>query len=88
MSPSAGPPTLLTLPSISPQARDRKVLRDYSGALSYGSTAKYLNITALLFNIFFTIIIIALIASGTITLVNLYHHQQQQQQQESFMGPN
>ncbi|EOA93863.1 hypothetical protein Anapl_12349 [Anas platyrhynchos] len=48
------------------------------GALSYGSTAKYLNITALLLNIFFIILIIALIASGTITVVNLLHHQQQQ----------
>lgn len=64
------------------------MLHDYSGALSYGSTAKYLNITALLLNIFFTIVIIALIASGTITMVNLYsHYQQQQQQEEGFIGP-
>ncbi|NWR56478.1 IFM1 protein, partial [Bucorvus abyssinicus] len=70
---------------FSVKSRDRKVLRDYSGALSYGSTAKYLNITALLLNIFFTVVIIALIASGTITLVNLYH---QQEQQQGFIGPS
>ncbi|NXK87378.1 IFM1 protein, partial [Formicarius rufipectus] len=39
-------------------SRDRKVLRDYSGALSYGSTAKCLNITALVINLLFTIVFI------------------------------
>lgn len=84
MSPSAAsPPAPLTLPFASPQSRDRKVLGDYSGALSYGSTAKWLNITALLFNIFLVILIIALIASGTITIMNLY----QKQEHGSFPGP-
>ncbi|NWW97761.1 IFM2 protein, partial [Caloenas nicobarica] len=63
---------------FSVKARDRKVLHDYSGALSYGSTAKYLNITALLLNIFLVILIIALMATGTIAVMNLYHHQQEQ----------
>ncbi|KAM9223455.1 dispanin subfamily A member 2b-like [Leptosomus discolor] len=57
---------------FSVKSRDRKVLGDYSGALSYGSTAKYLNITALLANIFLVILVIALIASGTIVIVNLF----------------
>ncbi|NXG18631.1 IFM2 protein, partial [Grallaria varia] len=47
---------------FSVKSRDRKVLGDHSGALSYGSTAKCLNITALVINIFFTIIIITIIA--------------------------
>ncbi|XP_072721816.1 dispanin subfamily A member 2b-like [Ciconia boyciana] len=57
---------------FSVKSRDRKVLGDYSGALSYGSTAKYLNITAQLLNIFLIVLVIALIASGTITMVNLH----------------
>lgn len=68
-----------------PQSRDRKVLGDYSGALSYGSTAKYLNITALLINIFLVILIIALVATGTITAMSFYYHQQEQP--ESIFGP-
>ncbi|KAM7108413.1 dispanin subfamily A member 2b-like [Ciconia maguari] len=58
---------------FSVKSRDRKVLGDYSGALSYGSTAKYLNITAQLLNVFLIVLVIALIASGTITMVNLLH---------------
>ncbi|KAM6274401.1 dispanin subfamily A member 2b-like [Porphyrio hochstetteri] len=58
---------------FSVKSRDRKVLGDYSGALSYGSTAKYLNITALLLNIFLVILVIALLASGVITAVNYYN---------------
>lgn len=68
-----------------PQSRDRKVLGDYSGALSYGSTAKYLNITALLINIFLVILIIALMATGTIAAMNFYYHKQEQP--ESPFGP-
>ncbi|NXT24485.1 IFM2 protein, partial [Syrrhaptes paradoxus] len=69
---------------FSVKSRDRKVLGDYSGALSYGSTAKYLNITALLLNIFFTILIIALLASGTIVITKLFNYQQDQ---HTFLGP-
>uniref|UniRef100_A0A8B9MCS6 Uncharacterized protein n=1 Tax=Accipiter nisus TaxID=211598 RepID=A0A8B9MCS6_9AVES len=67
---------------FSVKSRDRKVLGDYSGALSYGSTAKYLNITALLLNIFLVILVIALIASGTIVVVNLFN-----QEHQSLFGP-
>ncbi|XP_029895165.1 dispanin subfamily A member 2b-like [Aquila chrysaetos chrysaetos] len=67
---------------FSVKSRDRKVLGDYSGALSYGSTAKYLNITALLLNIFLVILLIALIASGTIVMVNIFN-----QEHQSLLGP-
>ncbi|XP_075568840.1 dispanin subfamily A member 2b-like [Pelecanus crispus] len=60
---------------FSVKSRDRKVLGDYSGALSYGSTAKYLNITALVLNILLVILIIVLIATGTIALMNVFHHE-------------
>ncbi|XP_051477267.1 dispanin subfamily A member 2b-like [Apus apus] len=59
---------------FSVKSRDRKLLGDFSGALSYGSTAKYLNITALLLNILLVILIIALLASGTITFIR-YNNQ-------------
>ncbi|XP_029821596.1 interferon-induced transmembrane protein 1 [Manacus vitellinus] len=55
-------PTSLTLPSASPQSRDRKMLGDRSGALSYGSTAKCLNITALVLNITGIVIVIIVLA--------------------------
>ncbi|KAK4822353.1 hypothetical protein QYF61_013544 [Mycteria americana] len=71
--PPLAPPNPTDPPLCLPQSRDRKVLGDYSGALSYGSTAKYLNITAQLLNVFLIALVIALIASGTITVVNLLH---------------
>ncbi|NXW89266.1 IFM2 protein, partial [Alopecoenas beccarii] len=67
------------------KSRDRKVLSDYSGALSYGSTAKYLNITALLLNVFLVILIIVLMATGTIAAMNLSYHKQEQP--ETIFGP-
>ncbi|NWR22263.1 IFM1 protein, partial [Emberiza fucata] len=47
---------------FSVKSRDRKVLGDYSGALSYGSTAKYLNITALVINIVIVVIVIVVVS--------------------------
>ncbi|XP_064516003.1 interferon-induced transmembrane protein 1-like [Pseudopipra pipra] len=47
---------------FSVKARDRKVLGDRSGALSYGSTAKCLNITALVLNIIAVVIVIIVLA--------------------------
>ncbi|NXI07159.1 IFM2 protein, partial [Irena cyanogastra] len=52
---------------FSVKSRDRKVLGDYSGALSYGSTAKCLNITALVINlviVVIVIIVVSLVVSG------------------------
>ncbi|NWT05716.1 IFM2 protein, partial [Mionectes macconnelli] len=54
---------------FSVKSRDCKVLGDHRGALTYGSTAKCLNITALVFNIIITVIVIVIIAvvcSGTV----------------------
>uniref|UniRef100_A0A663M2S9 Uncharacterized protein n=1 Tax=Athene cunicularia TaxID=194338 RepID=A0A663M2S9_ATHCN len=88
--PGLAPPTPLTLPSAPLQSRDRKVLGDYSGALSYGSTAKYLNITALLLNIFLVILVIALVASGTVVMVNLLNQECQalfNLEHQSLPGP-
>lgn len=45
-----------------PQSRDRKVLGDNSGAQSYGSTAKCLNITALVINIVIVVIVVTVTA--------------------------
>ncbi|XP_003206166.1 dispanin subfamily A member 2b-like [Meleagris gallopavo] len=70
---------------FSVKSRDRKVLGDYSGALSYGSTAKYLNITAHLINVFLIILFIALVASGTIVVANIFNRYQQQHPE--FIGP-
>ncbi|NWU86260.1 IFM1 protein, partial [Onychorhynchus coronatus] len=47
---------------FSVKSRDRKVLGDHSGALSYGSTAKCLNITALVLNIIVVVIVVTVIA--------------------------
>ncbi|XP_010190379.1 PREDICTED: dispanin subfamily A member 2b-like, partial [Mesitornis unicolor] len=55
-------------------ARDRKVLRDYSGALSYGSTAKYLNIAGLMLNILFLILIVVLVATGALRAMAMAPH--------------
>ncbi|XP_005046555.1 PREDICTED: interferon-induced transmembrane protein 10-like isoform X3 [Ficedula albicollis] len=55
---------------FSVKSRDRKVLGDYSGALSYASTAKWLNITALVIHIIVVVIVIVIIAlavSGALT---------------------
>ncbi|NXS99836.1 IFM1 protein, partial [Jacana jacana] len=67
-------------PLCLPQSRDSKVLGDYGRALSYGSTAKYLNLTALLLNIFLVILVIILLATGTITMINILQQQQHQQE--------
>ncbi|XP_068800626.1 dispanin subfamily A member 2b-like [Struthio camelus] len=48
------------------KSRDRKVLGDHSGARSYGSTAKCLNIMALLLSILLVVLIVVLLATGTI----------------------
>ncbi|NWS80428.1 IFM1 protein, partial [Toxostoma redivivum] len=47
---------------FSVKSRDRKVLGDYSGAESYASTAKCLNITALVIHIVIVIIVVTIIA--------------------------
>uniref|UniRef100_A0A8C6VF86 Uncharacterized protein n=1 Tax=Naja naja TaxID=35670 RepID=A0A8C6VF86_NAJNA len=46
---------------FSVKARDRKVIGDYNSAASYGSTAKCLNLTALLLNILGVVAIVVVI---------------------------
>ncbi|XP_068964066.1 interferon-induced transmembrane protein 1-like [Petaurus breviceps papuanus] len=53
---------------FSVKARDRKVVGDLSGARSYGSTAKCLNISALIFSLLGVILFIVLLATGIIVI--------------------
>ncbi|NXM28462.1 IFM2 protein, partial [Oxyruncus cristatus] len=46
---------------FSVKSRDRKMLGDRSGALSYGSTAKCLNITALVVNIIIVVVVVVIV---------------------------
>ncbi|XP_068051087.1 dispanin subfamily A member 2b-like [Anomalospiza imberbis] len=55
---------------FSVKSRDRKVLGDYSGALSYGSTAKCLNITALVINILIVVIVIIVVSLAVAGVLN------------------
>ncbi|XP_062974808.1 interferon-induced transmembrane protein 3-like [Elgaria multicarinata webbii] len=50
--------------AFSIKARDRKVLGDHNGAGSYGSTAKCLNIMALILSLLVVIVFIVLIVTG------------------------
>nr|XP_013803709.1 PREDICTED: uncharacterized protein LOC106489125 [Apteryx mantelli mantelli] len=76
-APRPAPSALTPLVCVPPlQSRDRKVLGDYSGALSYGSTAKCLNITTLLLSILTVVLIVILLATGVITAVSWYHQEQ------------
>ncbi|XP_069760657.1 dispanin subfamily A member 2b isoform X1 [Narcine bancroftii] len=56
----------LTAMIFSVKSRDRKVVGDVEGARHYGSTARSLNIAATVLGILIFIIIIALLASGTL----------------------
>ncbi|XP_069480023.1 interferon-induced transmembrane protein 1-like [Ambystoma mexicanum] len=53
---------------FSVKARDRKFVGDINGATSYGSTAKSLNITALVLSLLFIFLFIVLVATGVIVL--------------------
>ncbi|XP_066467264.1 dispanin subfamily A member 2b-like [Tiliqua scincoides] len=52
--------------NFSVKARDRKVVGDHSGASSYGSTAKCLNILALVLSLLMVVLVIILTAVGII----------------------
>lgn len=69
---------------FSVKARDRKVVGDMNGAISYGSTAKCLNITALVLSLLLFILIIVLFATGVIAIASLIS---QQAEQNHFFGP-
>ncbi|NXD73484.1 IFM1 protein, partial [Eolophus roseicapillus] len=69
------------------KSRDRKVLGDYSGALSYGSTAKQLNITALVLYIVLlalSIFIVILAANG---IIGAMKSSMNEQEHHPFYGP-
>ncbi|XP_039391634.1 interferon-induced transmembrane protein 1-like [Mauremys reevesii] len=55
---------------FSVKARDRKVVGDHSGASSYGSTAKCLNIMALVLSLLLLILIIILVTTGVIAVTH------------------
>ncbi|NP_001079806.1 uncharacterized protein LOC379496 [Xenopus laevis] len=52
------------------KSRDRKVMGDRSGAMSFAGTARGLNITATLLSILSCIVIIILLVTGVITVVH------------------
>ncbi|XP_038262044.1 interferon-induced transmembrane protein 1-like [Dermochelys coriacea] len=58
---------------FSVKARDRKVVGDHSGASSYGSTAKCLNIMALVLSLLLLILVIILVATGVIVVTHAMH---------------
>nr|XP_033784731.1 dispanin subfamily A member 2b-like [Geotrypetes seraphini] len=60
---------------FSVKARDRKIVGDMNGATSYASTSKYLNIAALVLSVLLFILIIILIATGTLTIMGSVHRQ-------------
>ncbi|XP_043825630.1 dispanin subfamily A member 2b-like [Dromiciops gliroides] len=53
---------------FSVKARDRKVVGDLNGARSYGSTAKCLNIFALVFSLLLVAVLIGLMVTGIIII--------------------
>ncbi|XP_033917481.1 LOW QUALITY PROTEIN: dispanin subfamily A member 2b-like [Melopsittacus undulatus] len=69
------------------KSRDRKVLGDYSAAQSYGSTARQLNITALVLSMALGALIIfitILVVNGAITAMKSFTNEQEHQ---PFYGP-
>uniref|UniRef100_G3W1M5 Interferon induced transmembrane protein 3 n=1 Tax=Sarcophilus harrisii TaxID=9305 RepID=G3W1M5_SARHA len=53
---------------FSVKARDRKLVGDLNAAQSYGSTAKCLNICALIFSLLLVTLVIILVATGVIII--------------------
>ncbi|XP_038620528.1 interferon-induced transmembrane protein 3-like [Tachyglossus aculeatus] len=72
-----GNPCCLSFAALvySVKARDRKVMGDALGAQSYGSTAKWLNIWALLLNLLLLIVVLVLFFVVILPKVNAnFHH--------------
>ncbi|XP_069480022.1 dispanin subfamily A member 2b-like isoform X2 [Ambystoma mexicanum] len=70
---------------FSVKARDRKIVGDIHGATSYGSTAKSLNIAALVLSLLFIILFIVLLATGVIAFQSAIR--QQAELNPNFWGP-
>ncbi|NXA11182.1 IFM3 protein, partial [Sapayoa aenigma] len=71
---------------FSVKSRDRKVLGDYSGALSYSSTAKCLNIVALVLNIITVVIVVIVLA--LVFSYSLHQYQYSQEHSNPYFGDN
>ena len=61
-------PPLIPLSISSPQSRDRKMVGDVIGAQTYASTAKCLNIWALVLGILLTLTFIILFFTGSLVV--------------------
>jgi hypothetical protein len=57
------------------QSRDRKMVGDVTGAQAYASTAKCLNICALVFSILTAIVLIILFATSSLVAYKAYEQQ-------------
>ena len=62
LSPGPSPPLLF-------QSRDRKMVGDITGAQSYASTAKCLNICSLVLGILLTVVLIIVVSTGSLMIV-------------------
>nr|XP_014339556.1 PREDICTED: interferon-induced transmembrane protein 1-like [Latimeria chalumnae] len=56
---------------FSVKSRDKKVVQDMEGARHYASTARCLNITSLVFNIIYVLIVIILFATYVYTILQI-----------------
>ena len=57
-------------PSLLPQSRDRKMVGDVTGAQSYASTAKKVNIVALVLGLILTIVLTVLLLAVVVPAIN------------------
>ncbi|XP_078539928.1 interferon-induced transmembrane protein 1-like [Lissotriton helveticus] len=74
---------------FSVKARDRKLVGDLNAAISYGCTAKSLNISAMVLSLFSLVLMIALAATGAMAVAGVNHQQGQQNDGwGSFPGGN
>lgn len=71
---------------FSVKARDRKVVGDMNGAKSYGSTAKCLNIAALVLTLLLFVLVIVLVATGVIAFTQMVREQMEQGNRNPFYG--
>ena len=61
-------PPLTPLSACRPQARDRKMAGDLTGAQSFASTARCLNIWALVLGLLLTVTFVILVSTGSLVI--------------------
>lgn len=61
-------PPLTPLSACRPQARDRKMVGDLTGAQSFASTARCLNIWALVLGLLLTVTFVILVSTGSLVI--------------------